>query len=77
MMLLGTFGLFMLLTRILPQNISIFESMGLTVPGFLTIANYLIRSVEYHWIALVYLIPASINTTFLPFRTYLVMINLI
>ena len=77
MMLLGTVGIFMILTRILPQNISIFESMGLTVPSFLKIANYLVRSVQYHWLALIYLIPASISTAYLPFRTYLVIFIMI
>eukprot|EP01080_Neovahlkampfia_damariscottae_P005928 gene5928-9758_t len=71
MMLLGTGGITLILTRILPQNISIFESMGLTVPKFLTVANYLVRSVQYHWLALLYLIPASVSTAYLPFRTYL------
>ncbi|KAL0480956.1 type II secretion system protein F [Acrasis kona] len=71
---LGLGGIALLLTRILPSNIAIFESMGLTVPGFLTTANYLVRSVQYHWLALIYLIPSSILTQsqyYLPFRSFL------
>jgi type II secretory pathway component PulF len=70
---LGIVGITLLLTRILPQNISIFESMGLTVPKFLQMANYMVQSVQYHWLALFYLIPSLVinSKQYLPFRTFL------
>lgn len=72
---LGILGITLLLVKILPQNISIFESMGLTVPKFLQIANYMVQNVQYHWLALLYLIPSTISTSsqYLPFRTFLKM----
>lgn len=71
MMMMGTMGIILLLVKILPQNIQIFESMGMNVPNFLKIANYLVKSVQYHWFALLYLIPASLSPQYLPFKVYL------
>jgi type II secretory pathway component PulF len=73
MTMFGTLGVILLLTRILPQNIQIFESMGMNVPDFLKLANYLVRSVEYHWFALLYLIPSSLSSKYVPFKVYLKM----
>jgi type II secretory pathway component PulF len=72
MSVLGLLGITLLLARILPQNISIFESMGLTVPSFLQFANYLVQNVQYHWLALLYLVPSSIAGAkkYLPFRAF-------
>lgn len=71
MTLIGALGIALLLTRVLPQNIAIFESMGMTVPAFLQFANRLVWSVQYHWLALLYLIPSSLNTQYLNFRSFL------
>ena len=71
MSVFGAAGIALLVTRIVPQNIQIFESMALTVPKFLRTANYLVRIVQYHWFALLYLIPASLSTEYLPFKSYL------
>ncbi|KAL9647378.1 hypothetical protein ABK040_011742 [Willaertia magna] len=71
MSVIGFIGIILLLTKILPQNISIFESMGLTVPSFLQYTNYLVRCVQYHWLALFYIIPSTISMEYLPFRTFL------
>ncbi|KAG2373096.1 hypothetical protein C9374_012828 [Naegleria lovaniensis] len=68
---IGLLGITLLLTRILPQNIAIFESMGLTVPSFLQWTNYLVRSVQYHWLALLYIIPSTMSSEYLPFKSFL------
>ncbi|KAF0981453.1 hypothetical protein FDP41_012110 [Naegleria fowleri] len=68
---IGLLGITLLLTRILPQNIAIFESMGLTVPAFLQWTNYLVRSVQYHWLALLYIIPSTMSSEYLPFKSFL------
>jgi len=50
MVILALFRVIILITRILHQNIMIFESMGLTVPFVLRFVNYLVHSIQYHWL---------------------------
>jgi len=71
MTVIGLLGITLLLTKILPQNIGIFESMGLTVPSFLQWTNYMVRSVQYHWLALIYIIPSTMSSEYLPFKSFL------
>jgi type II secretory pathway component PulF len=71
MSLLGILGIFVIITKILPQNIEMFESMGLTVPSFLTFANYFVHILQYHWFSLFFLIPMSLNSQYLNYRTFL------
>ncbi len=67
-------GIATLLFYIVPQNIQSFESMNAPVWATLKFVTYLTQTIQYHWLALLYLIPSSIlaqSQYYLPFRTYL------
>jgi hypothetical protein len=71
MITLSIVALVVLSSTIIPQHIQTFEGMGLTVPATLQYFNYLVNRVPYHWGALLVLLPWSMSSQYLPYRTML------
>jgi type II secretory pathway component PulF len=74
MFILSSLGIASLLYLIVPQNIRMYEDLNAPVMEMLKWATYFTHSVQYHWLALLYLIPSSILSQtqyYLPFRSFL------